>query len=187
MPAATGVQIDVSARSRGAIRRRESRPLLKRLSKNTCPLVWSCRLASRANGSFRHFMNQLRLCRRERAVATQAMSLRSLDPGSGDRQGLPGLVAKRRPTAADDLVVCPARSDVRVEADEDVEVIVHDGEPADGDGEKLLRKFPPSRSSIHSWRFTGPSLSKKAASDTQRVTASDTNGLRKTRPGLIHL
>src|SRR5271157_5220775 len=49
--------------------------LLKRPSKNA-PRVCSSRLASRASGSFRHFMNQLRLCNRSRAVATPLESLR---------------------------------------------------------------------------------------------------------------
>ncbi len=43
--------------------------LLKRPSKNA-PRFCSSRLASRERGSFRHFMNQLRLCSRIRAIAT---------------------------------------------------------------------------------------------------------------------
>ncbi len=47
--------------------------LLNRPLKNA-PRVCSSRLASRESGSFKHFMNQLRLCNRWRAVATHLAS-----------------------------------------------------------------------------------------------------------------
>src|SRR5271157_1859491 len=47
--------------------------LLNRPSKNA-PRVCSSRLASRESGSFKHFMNQLRLCNRSRALATHLAS-----------------------------------------------------------------------------------------------------------------
>ena len=43
---------------------------------------------------------------------------------------------------------------------EDVQVIVHDGEPPTAMAK--ISESSCSRSSIHSWRLTGPSLSRKA-------------------------
>ena len=53
--------------------------LLNRPSKNA-PQVCSSRLASRESGSFKHFMNQLRLCNRSRAVATHLASFSRAGP-----------------------------------------------------------------------------------------------------------
>ena len=63
--------------------RRQYEPPFKK-----APRVSSCRFASRANGSFRHFMNQLKLCNRCRALATHARSwsrhcTQALETGSG--------------------------------------------------------------------------------------------------------
>ncbi len=64
--------------------------------------TFSSRLAIRESGSLRHFMNQLRLCRRTRAVATQSGCLRrsstqALETGSGCRDLSRG--GKSRPRA----------------------------------------------------------------------------------------
>ncbi len=63
--------------------------LLKRPSKNA-PQTFSSWFASRESGSLRHFMNQLRLCSRVRAVATQSgrwrrSSIQAWDTGNGCR------------------------------------------------------------------------------------------------------
>ena len=68
IPAATGFRSMYAAMARRASSSRIA-TLLKRPSKNA-PRTLSCLLASRDNGSFRHFMNQLMLCNRSRAVAT---------------------------------------------------------------------------------------------------------------------
>ena len=126
--------------------------LLKRSSKNA-PRTLSCRLASRESGSFKHFMNQLRLCRRSRAVATQVASFkRHWTQLLGNWQRLAGLVAWRKEPspAPDDFLVGPACRRVRIKAHEHVQVIIQHREAADRDREDF-RKFL-SRFSIHSLR-----------------------------------
>ena len=119
--------------------------LLKRSSKNA-PRTLSWRLASRASGSFKHFMNQLRLCRRSRAVATHLASLRrhwthSLETGRGCLDLSRG--GKSRPQRLHNFFIGPSLGDVRIEPHEDVQVVIHDREPADGYGEDFRKFFQP--------------------------------------------
>jgi hypothetical protein len=62
----------------------------------------------------------------------------------GNRQGFSGLVAwwKEASPAPDDLVIGPVVGDVRVDAHE--HVVIHDREPADGNGEDLGKLFESS-------------------------------------------
>ena len=93
-------------------------------------------------------MNQLRLCKRARAIATHATSLRrhstqALVTGRGCRDLSRGGKSRpqRRTTSSSDQPV----GDVGVEAHEDVQVIVHDREPADRDGEDIRKFFESIR------------------------------------------
>ena len=83
-------------------------------------------------------MNQPRFDSRPRRSATQAASAANVgDPGLGDRQRLAGDVAEReegRP-AARDLLGRPGRGARRVEPQEGVEVVIHDGVAGAVDGE----------------------------------------------------
>ena len=69
-----------------------------------------------------------------------------LDPGLGNRKRLSGFVAGRKEAspAADDFFVGPACGEVGIEAHEDVQVVIHDRETADGDREDI-RKFLQSK------------------------------------------
>ena len=62
-----------------------------------------------------------------------------LDPGLGDRERLSGLVARWEEAcpAPDDFFVGPGIGDVGVEAHEDMKMIVHHREPADGNREDI--------------------------------------------------
>ncbi len=66
--------------------------LWKRPSKNA-PRTFSSRFASRESGSFRHFMNQLRLCSRARSRDPIGALEAILDPSVGYGQRLSRLVA----------------------------------------------------------------------------------------------
>ena len=88
-------------------------------------------------------MNQLRLCSRRRALATQPGLLEpDLDPLLGHRQGLACLIAgwEELPPAADDFLVGPSLSQRRVQPHQQMQVIVQNREPAHGNGENV-RKF----------------------------------------------
>jgi hypothetical protein len=63
-------------------------------------------------------------------------------PGLGNWQGLPGFIARweEASPALDNFFVRPGCGDIGVEAYEDVQMVVHDREPVDGDCEDI-RKF----------------------------------------------
>src|ERR1017187_5219685 len=102
MPAATGFRSMYAHVARSASSSSIA-TLLKRLSKNA-PRVLPWRLASRDSGSFKHFVNQLRHCKRVSVVANHCTSFETpLDPTLGNRQRLPGLVARwEEPSPAPD-------------------------------------------------------------------------------------
>ena len=69
-----------------------------------------------------------------------------LDPFVGDGHWQPVFTAWRKEAspASDDFFVGPVFRHVGVEPDEDVKVVVHDGEPADGNGKDFRKFLKPS-------------------------------------------
>ena len=47
------------------------------------------------------------------------------------------------PPASDDFLIGPSLGDVGIESHEDVQVVIHDGEPTDGHGEDIRKFFEP--------------------------------------------
>jgi hypothetical protein len=66
-----------------------------------------------------------------------------LHPAFGNRQGFSGLVAwwKEASPAPDDLIIGPFARGARVDPYEQVQVVIHDREAADGNGEDLGKFF----------------------------------------------
>ncbi len=97
------------------------------------PRVCSSRLASRESGSFKHFMNQLRLCNRSRAVATHLASFSRAWTHSSDRGHMSRLVAGRKEAspAAHDVLIRPALGHDRIQPHQQVHMIVQDRKPGE--------------------------------------------------------
>ena len=155
--------------------------LLNRPSKNA-PRVWSCWFASRASGSFRHFMNQLRLCSRCRARVIQAaFKQMPLHPLVRHRQRPPHLVPRRKqpPPPPHHVFVRPAPGDVGVEPHQHMEVIIHHREPADRH-RKDFRKF--LQPALDPYLAVVPSPHPARTRGGHTASRSGTSGRRQDRP-----
>ena len=177
MPAATGFRSMYAEMARSDSSSRIA-TLLNRLSKNA-PRTFSSRLASRDERFLQAFheptdaLQPLAGCRHPRGVLEPI-----LNPIFGNRQRLSGLVARRKEPspAPHDLLVRPTLGDLRVKPQQQVQVIRHHREPADGHGEDLGKLFDP----IFNPRFTvGRPFARAETLGGHSASYSDTSEPRK--------
>ena len=114
-------------------------------------------------------MNQVRLCNRSRSRDPPGVLQPRLDPLVRDRGHLSCLVAWRKEVSATshDVLIRPTLGHIRIEPDQDVQVVIQDREPRNGHGEDLSKilkpKFDPA------FTVEGPFPEQEGAR-TQRVT-----------------